>query len=260
MGYCAGYDASHHAASTLLSISSTCQLCTIACALTHFCLLPFQLVSAVFCFPSTHAGQLTQLLGAGDYICPASVQLLPQLSQLQSLDIAPGPHSSLLLTPAALQPLKQLHHLQRLQLGNHLARYDTFLLAGQLPQLSSLVFEYADDSSASHADLAPLMASSSLQELQLCNVICSDEVLGVLARTRVSRLTLRAGRFCASRKGAAALAQQLLELQMRVNDADMQAFAAALPALTGLRSLSLSVHRASESCTELMQVRGVVDA
>lgn len=202
---------------------------------------------------TTHAGQLTQLLGAGDYICPASVQLLPQLSQLQSLDIAPGPHSSLLLTPAALQPLKQLHHLQRLQLGNHLARYDTFLLAGQLPQLSSLVFEYADDSSASHADLAPLMASSSLQELQLCNVICSDEVLGVLARTRVSRLTLRAGRFCASRKGAAALAQQLLELQMRVNDADMQAFAAALPALTGLRSLSLSVHRASESCTELMQ-------
>jgi hypothetical protein len=183
------------------------------------------------------------------------MQLLPRLRQLQSLDISPGPHSSLLLSPAALQPLAQLFSLQRLRLGNHLARYDTFLLAGQLPQLQSLVFEYADNSSASHADLAPLVASSSLQVLQLCNAACGDELLGVLARTRVSELTLHSGRYCASRKGAAALAQQLLSLQLRVNDADMRVFAAALPELKALRSLSLSVHRAAESCTELMQVR-----
>jgi hypothetical protein len=204
---------------------------------------------------SDHASQLIHLLGAGDYICPASMQLLPRLTQLQSLDITPGPHSTLLLTPASLQPLSQLLNLQQLRPGNHLARYDTFLLAGKLPQLSSLVFEYADASSASHADLAPLAASVSLQELQLCNAACSDELMQVLARTRVRKLTLHAGRFCASQKGAAALAQQLQSLQLRVNDADMQAFAAALPGLKALNSLTLSVHRASESCSELLQVR-----
>jgi hypothetical protein len=154
--------------------------------------------------------------------------------------------------------LSQLHNLQRLRLGNHLARYDTFALAGQLSQLQSLIFEYADDSAASHADVAPLVASRSLQELQLCNAACSDELLGVLARIRVNKLTLHAGRFCASRKGAAALAQQLQSLQLRVNDADLRLFAGALPAFQALNSLTLSVHRASGSCAELMQVRAAV--
>jgi hypothetical protein len=219
-----------------------------------------RLTSSSSCVPCrSHANELTQLLGAGDYVCPAGIQLLPRLSQLQHLDLSPGPRSSLLLTPASLQPLSQLHNLQRLRLGNHLARYDTFALAGQLSQLQSLVFEYADDSAASHADVAPLVASRSLQELQLCNAACSDELLAVLSRTRVNKLTLHAGRFCASCKGASALAQQLQSLQLRVNDADLRVFAGALPAFQGLNSLTLSVHRASESCTELMQVRTAVD-
>jgi hypothetical protein len=125
-------------------------------------------------------------------------------------------------------------------------------------QLQSLIFEYADDSAASHADVAPLVASRSLQELQLCNAVCSDELLGVLSRTRVKKLTLHAGRFCASRKGAAAIAQQLQSLQLRVNDTDLRQFAGALPAFKELNSLTLSVHRASESCAELMQVRAAL--
>lgn len=111
---------------------------------------------------STHASQLTHLLGAGDYICPASIQLLPQLPNLQHLDISPGKFN-IVLTPPMLQPIGQLTKLQHLQLGNHLACYDTCALAASLPALKSLVFSYVDDYAVEPHDLAPLTYSRSLQ-------------------------------------------------------------------------------------------------
>lgn len=209
------------------------------------------------CIPcSKHGTKLTHLAGAGDYVCTETVSLLAALSNLQSLDIVRG----LMLgvsAASALQPLSSLTNLQHLQLGNSLACHDSCALAASLPRLDSLEFAYANDhldcfGGLSHQDLVPLVGCRTLKHLTLSAVSCSDQLLSVLARCKVSSLSLLAGRFAAQPKYTALLQQQLSSLQLRVNDSDIPALAAALPELKGLSSLSVSIHRSAEDCGLLM--------
>jgi hypothetical protein len=194
---------------------------------------------------------LTQLVGAGDYVDATSMTHLAQITTLEHLDLTPG-KASVVLMPPALQPLAGLTNLRVLQLGNHLACYDTFALAASLPRLESLAFSYIGDRSIGPPDLQPLVASRTLDSLTLCCVVCSDDLLAVLAKTNISKLSLVAGTFTATAKGLALMQGQLQHLQLRVNDRDMANLAAALPQLPLLRSLSVSIHRAAEDCRNLL--------
>lgn len=209
--------------------------------------------SACCCLPcSNHGAHLTNLEGIGHYICAATVSSVSALSNLQSLNISPG-KSNLVQHPSALQLLSSLTNLQQLQLGNSLACYETCALAASLPRLSSLQFTYVDDRSMPPRDLTPLSACRSIVQLSLCSVVCNDELLLVLARCKVSSLTLHSGTFSATPKGAALLQQQLRGLQLQVSDKDISAFAAAVSHLRGLSSLSVTIHRAAEDCSGLLQ-------
>eukprot|EP00775_Hariotina_reticulata_P008662 gene8662-8843_t len=200
---------------------------------------------------SNHGMQLTQLDGAGDYVDASTITHLGQMTSLQHLDLTPG-KARVVLTPPALQPLAGLTNLRVLQLGNHLACYDTFALAASLPRLESLSFSYVGDYSVGPLDLQPLVACRTLDSLTLCCVVCSDDLLAVLAKTNISKLGLIAGTFTATPKGLALMHRQLWHFQLRVNDRDLSNLAAALPQLSQLRSLSVSIHRAAEDCRELL--------
>lgn len=202
---------------------------------------------------SAYGTQLVHLRGVGDYIDTDSIAYLGRLTALQSLDLTTERHA-LPVAPRSLQALAALTDLHTLQIGNHLACYDTCELAAALPALQQLEFSYTQEVVVSVQDFAPLKHSRALQHLALSGVTCTDELLELLAETPITELSLHASRFAATPKGSALLAGKLHKLQLQVNDKDNATFAAALPALgSGLTSLCLGIHKATLDCRSLLR-------
>lgn len=202
---------------------------------------------------STHARQLQHLRGVGDYIDSDTLPHLAQLPALQTLDLCTERHA-LPVTPQRLRLLQGLSSLRSLQLGNHLACHDVCELAASLPALQQLEFSYVRDTGFSCLELGPLGRSRTLQRLALAGFDVTDQLLEVLASTRVTDLSVSAGAFCASPRGAALVAGRLQALQLSVNDSTEQVLAEALPVLgAGLTSLSLSIHRSTADYKGLLQ-------
>jgi hypothetical protein len=205
------------------------------------------------CFHSTHGTQLQHLKGAGDYVNSDTLPHVVKLTALRTLDITTE-QQAVHIPPRSLQSLAVLSRLQNLHLGSHLACYDLFELAADLPALQQLEFSYVQDIPVSSQDLAPLRRSSTLQRLALAGVQCTDALLDVLADTPVTDLRLCAGEFLASPKGAARIAGRLQRLQMMVySTAGSYMLNASLPVLgAALTSLSLTVHK-WVGCSGLLQ-------
>lgn len=159
------------------------------------------------------------------------------------------------MPPRSLQSLAALSHLQSLHLGNHLACYDLFELAADLPALQQLEFSYVQETAVSAQDLAPLRRSSTLQRLVLSGVNCTDALLDVLADTPVTDLSLCTGGFLVSPKTAVRMAGRLQRLQLSVGGAvGSIMFKASLPVLgAALTSLSLTVHKHTDDFSGLLQ-------
>jgi hypothetical protein len=145
--------------------------------------------------------------------------------------------------------------LQRLHLGNDLACYDLFELAADLPALQQLEFSYVQNTALNAQDLAPLRRSSTLERLRLSGVHCTDALLDVLGDTPVLDLSLHAGEFFASPKGAAFVAGQLQRLQLEVSTAaGSSMLKASLPVLgAALASLSLTLYKRRDDLSGLVQ-------
>lgn len=202
---------------------------------------------------STYGTHLRHLQGVGDYITPDTIHHLAHLTLLQSLDLSTERHA-LQLPPRSLQAIASCRHLTSLRLGNHLTCWETFELAAELPALQQLEFSYTREVDVSVQEFAPLKHSRTIQRLAISGMPCSDQLLDVLAASPVTDLSIHAGAFCATPKGAALMAGRLQKLQLLVNDRDNAAFTAALPVLgSSLSSLSLSLHKASADCRPLLK-------
>lgn len=189
----------------------------------------------------------------GDYLDTTSLPQLAQLTALQSLDLSTEGHA-LAIPPRDLQLLSRLTALTSLHMGNHLAGHEVCELAAGLPALVDLGFSYVSEVQVSVQEFAPLRHSKTLQRLELSGVDCTDELLGVLAGSSITDLTLTAAAFRATAKGAAAMPGRLQALQLSVKDTTLAAVTAALPVLgSQLTRLSLCVHKAGADYSKLMQ-------